>query len=116
MYVSIQHRVAGANIQLVAQLECMKDAGEETKASEAYRSANLSAVKAWSILCSNYRTIAIFVACLARNPLYFFIFEIGFLNAALIALRMMQARRNQQLLARLTHCKDLSPQDMLAAA
>ena len=115
-YVSIQHRVASANIQLVSQLECMKDAGEETKASEAYRSANLSAVKTWSILCSNYRTIAIFVACLAKNPLYFFLFEIGFLNAALIGLRMMQARRNQQLLSGLTHCHDLSLQDALAAA
>jgi len=114
-YLSIQSRVAGANLRLVAQLECMKEAGEEAKVSEAYRGANLSAVKTWSILCSNYRTIAIFIACLAKNPLYFFLFEIGFLNAALIALRMIQARRNQQLLSRLTNCTDTAPQDVVAA-
>ena len=94
----------------------MKEAGEEVRVREAYRSANLSAVKTWSMLCSNYRTIAIFVACLAKNPLYFFLFEISFLNVALIALRIMQARRNQQLLSQLTICTDAAPQDALVAA
>jgi phosphatidylglycerophosphate synthase len=115
-YLSIQHRVAGADTRLVAQLECMKEAGEEVKVTEVYRSANLSAVKTWSILCSNYRTIAVFIACLAKNPLYFFLFELGFLNVALVALRMMQARRNQQLLSRLANCTDAAPRDALAAA
>lgn len=115
-YLSIQSRVAGADPRLIAQFECMKEEGEGKKVSEVYRSTNLSAVKTWSILCSNYRTIAIFIACLAKNPLYFFLFEIGFLNVALVSLRMMQARRNQQLLSRLSNCTDAVPQDMLAAA
>ena len=115
-YLSIQSRVAGADPLLIAQFECMKEEGEGKKVSEVYRSTNLSAVKTWSILCSNYRTMAVFIACLAKNPLYFFLFEIGFLNVALVSLRMMQARRNQQLLSRLSNCTDAVPQDVLAAA
>lgn len=114
--VSIQNSVAGADRQLFAQLESWKDAGETERVSEAYRSVNRSAVKNWSVLSSNYRTIGIFIACLAKNPVYFFLFEIGFLNLSLVLLRIMQSRRNEQLLVRLTNESNLSPSDAFVAA
>lgn len=114
--VSVQNSVAGVNRELFARLEQLKEAGEAEKTSKAYRTANLRAVKTWSIMCSNYRTIAIFIACLAKNPLYFFVFEVGFLNVALVALRMMQAGRNERLLAQLNNCTDNAPQEALVAA
>lgn len=113
-YLRIQNRVAGADPRLVARLESLKHSGQGENVREAYRGANLSAVKAWSVLCSNYRTIGIFVACLAKSPLYFFLFEIVFLNAALVLLRLMQARRNEQLSALLTPIHSSTSRDALA--
>ncbi len=113
-YLRIQHRVTGADPRLVARLEGMKEAGDGAEVNEAFASANLGAVKAWSLLCSNYRTVAIFVACIAANPLYFFLFEIIVLNIALVLLRLMQARRNEQLFARLIQGNSLCSQDAVA--
>ncbi len=114
--ISVQTTVAVSDSPLNARLEVLKDSGDGARVSAAYREVNRSAVKTWSILSSNYRTIAIFVACLAKNPLYFFLFEIGFLNAALVFLRMMQVRRNRKLLSELSNFNDISARGARAAA
>lgn len=98
-YLYVQYRLAGINNELIGSLLELKDGPHAVEMREAYRSTNLRAVKRWSVLSSNYRTIAIFVACLASNPLLFFVFEILFLNAALLALQVMQTRRNRALLS-----------------
>ncbi|MDX1440112.1 MAG: CDP-alcohol phosphatidyltransferase family protein [Rubricoccaceae bacterium] len=114
-YLNMQYRMAGVNLELMASLSSLKSEGQASEMAEAYRAANLKAVKTWSILCSNYRTLAIFVACLAKNPLYFFLFEAGLLNVALVGLRMMQARRNKSLLA-WAASEPAARADVLAAA
>lgn len=114
LYLNLQFRMAGVNHALVNALEAAKAEARGNELQNAYRSTNLDAVKWWSILCSNYRTIAIFAACLAKNPLYFFIFEILFLNSALFALRVMQARKNQVLIA-LLNSDPVAEPDALAA-
>jgi phosphatidylglycerophosphate synthase len=99
-YVSMQHQLAGVDPELEARLaEAVRDPVRGEAAREAYRAANLPAVHRWTILCSNYRTLAIFAAVLLGNPLYFFLFELVVLNAAFLGLRAMQARINDALLA-----------------
>ncbi len=100
-YLRLQHRIAGVDAGLVADLGAARRNGRGAEVAEAYRASHLDLVRRWSVLCSNYRTIAIFVACLAGNPLYFFLFEIALLNPALVALRVAQARANRGLLGRL---------------
>ncbi len=100
-YLRIQHRLAGIDPDLVAEMEsALRDGGERAaEVRAAYRATNLPAIHRWSLLCSNYRTIAIFVACLLGSPLYFFLFEIVGLNAAFAGLRAMQTKRNRALRA-----------------
>ena len=87
------------NVLLPAQLALFRKRSDDQARGEreaevraAYRAVNLDAVRRWSLLCSNYRTIAIFVAALLGSPLYFFLFEIVGLNAAFAGLSAMQAR------------------------
>lgn len=97
-YLRVQFSMAGVNNALLADLErALYEADDESVIRQAYRRYNLSAVKSWSLLCSNYRTLAIFIACLAGNPIYFFLFEIVFLNGAFVWLRYRQSRQNRAL-------------------
>lgn len=99
-YLRVQFRMAGVNTALLADLEqALQETDDQSVIRQAYRRFNLHAVKSWSLLCSNYRTIAIFIACLAGNPVYFFLFEIIVLNGTLIWLRYMQGRQNRALQA-----------------
>ncbi|HMB90892.1 MAG TPA: CDP-alcohol phosphatidyltransferase family protein [Rhodothermales bacterium] len=97
-YLRVQFRMAGVNAMLMADLEqALQETDDQSMIRQAYRQFNLHAVKSWSLLCSNYRTLAIFVACLAGNPVYFFLFEFVLLNATLVWLRYMQGRQNRAL-------------------
>lgn len=98
-YLRVQYRIAGIDAALIGEMErALGESGErEAEVRAAYRATNLDAVRRWSLLCSNYRTIAIFVAALLGSPLYFFLFEIVGLNAAFVGLSAMQARRNRVL-------------------
>jgi phosphatidylglycerophosphate synthase len=99
-YLRIQFRMAGVNTALLADLEqALQETDDQSVIRQAYRRFNLHAVKSWSLLCSNYRTLAIFIACLAGNPVYFFLFEIVLLNGTFVWLRYMQERQNRALQA-----------------
>ncbi len=98
-YLSLQHRIAGIEPALVAGLTAARRNGRGGAVAEAYRAANLGLVRRWSLLCSNYRTLAIFAACLAGSPVYFFLFEVALLNPAFGVLRAAQASRNRALRA-----------------
>lgn len=95
-YLRIQYRLAGIDAALIGEMDrALGEGGErEAEVRAAYRATNLDAVRRWSLLCSNYRTIAIFVAALLGSPLYFFLFEIVGLNAVFVGLSAMQAKRN----------------------
>lgn len=98
LYLKIQHRMARADAALTTALEAvLQEADDEHRIRDAYRSIQRSGVRRWSLLCSNYRTMAIFVACLVGHPLYFFVFEIVVLNAIFVLLMRMQQERNRRL-------------------
>jgi len=104
LYLKIQHRMAHADEALMASLTtALQTADDERQIRDAYRSIHLDSVRRWSLLSSNYRTMAIFAACLAGDPLYFFLFEIVVLNAIFVLLRRMQQKRNQQIRHWLAH-------------
>ena len=56
-------------------------------------------VRCWSLLSANIRTIAIFLACLLANPLYYFLFEIVILNLVMFWLIMRQRQLDRNFLA-----------------
>lgn len=97
-YLHVQYAAAGADSARVSVHRALQDAADPGVVRMAYRHANLDAVRKWAVLCSNYRTLAIFVFCLAGHPLYYFLYEIVVLNAALFLLMRMQRRRNARLL------------------
>ena len=105
-YLHIQYRVAGVDWALLDELHArLGEADGEAEVREAYRAVQRPAVRRWALLCSNYHTLAIFVACLAGSPLAYFLFEIVVLNAVFAGLRYMQARRNKTLRLRLAQAE-----------
>lgn len=102
LYVTVQHRTAEATAPLRQKLEAAQARpGGPAFVREAYRATHLAGIRRWNLLCSNYRTLAIAVACLAGSPLYFFAFEAVGLNATFAALLAMQRRNDRALTARL---------------
>jgi phosphatidylserine synthase len=58
-----------------------------------YRDAFAPAVRRWSVLSSNYRTLGIFICALLHAPLYYFVFEIfGFSPILVVLLARQHAR------------------------
>ena len=99
-YLQMQRRLSAVDARLHARLHAALRKDKD-RARAAYRSVNLKSVHHWSLLCSNYRTVALFVACLAGWPVYFFLFEIVILNAVFAWLVQAQRRRNAALRTRL---------------
>ncbi|MGI9175136.1 MAG: CDP-alcohol phosphatidyltransferase family protein [Rhodothermales bacterium] len=97
-YLHVQYRVAGVDWSLINELEgALCEGDDQAQVREAYRAVQRPAVRRWALLCSNYHTLAIFIACLAGSPLAYFLFEIVVLNAIFAGLRYMQAQRNKTL-------------------
>jgi CDP-alcohol phosphatidyltransferase len=67
----------------------------------AYRRQFASSVHRWSVMCANYRTFGIFIACLIGQPLIFFIWEIVILGVLHIFLISYQRRLNETFVASL---------------
>lgn len=59
---------------------------------ENYRSNFKKTVLAWSLLSANNRTIAIFLSCLAGQPLVYFLFEIIVLTLVMLSLIALNKR------------------------
>ncbi|HWA61477.1 MAG TPA: CDP-alcohol phosphatidyltransferase family protein [Caulobacteraceae bacterium] len=96
LYVGISHLVAPGEAALEAAMGPRLAAGGE-RAAEAraiYRDRHAGLVKASSWLSSNNRTIAAFLAVLASQPSWFFLYELSVLNVALVAVLVARARRN----------------------
>lgn len=107
LYVRVQHAV-GAGSHLREHLETLSsnERGAAERIAATYRRANLAGVRRWNLLCSNYRTVAIAVACLLGNPVIFFAFEVVVLNAVFAGLLIRQRATNQALLAELSESSD----------
>lgn len=117
-YLRLQHGLAGVDADLTAVLSEAHDRAdgpaERLAFHETYRAAHLDAVRRWALLSSNYRTLAIFVAALLGNPVFFFLFEVLVLNAVFVGLRAMQASRNRMLRAWLVGERRPEAQPMLS--
>ncbi len=102
-YDKLQGHVSATNNALEMRLMALSCAGDglNEHAIAAYKEINIPAIKRWSVLSANYRTIAIFVAVLIGNPLYYCLYEIFALSGALALLASMQSRVNKKLLAKL---------------
>lgn len=102
-YVRMQRRTSGINStfrqNLREALEKNPDKADDIRS--LYREVFASGVNTWSIMCANYRTIAIFIACVLAMPIYFFWFEIAILTPALILLVQKQRLLNQLFTLRL---------------
>ncbi|MEO8925642.1 MAG: CDP-alcohol phosphatidyltransferase family protein [Caulobacteraceae bacterium] len=72
-------------------------------ARNLYRQLYAPVVKTSAVLSGNTRTIAAFLSMLIGGPLWFFLFEIGFLNLALAALTLWRRRRDRALPAGLAN-------------
>ncbi|MBT8401994.1 MAG: CDP-alcohol phosphatidyltransferase family protein [Rhodothermia bacterium] len=103
LYVIIQETVAAYDGKLMARLEELKrkEGSQFARVRDLYRSVNMPAVRRWSILSSNYRTLAIFVSVVIGFPLLYFVIEIVALNIVLILLLRMQKRTYATLRRRL---------------
>jgi hypothetical protein len=61
---------------------------------DAYRKQFASSVHKWGIMCANYRTFGIFIACILGQPLIFFIWELAILGVLHYILARYQRRLN----------------------
>lgn len=95
---SVMGNSIGFNRALYAKLDA-NPAGAEIRAR--YRTCFAPAIRHWSILSSNYRTLAIFICAFIRMPILYFAFEIIVLSAALFILGRRQTERATRFLAEL---------------
>lgn len=103
-YVRLQFRLlAGGTVRfhqrLAAALEREPERAESLR--QRYRETFAPAVRRWSVLSANYRTIGLFASALARAPQYYFAFEIVGFSAILAALMLDQQFRYARFLRRL---------------
>lgn len=97
LYLTVQARTGVGALQ--QRLEAVQaEAGGAERVAAAYRATHLAGVRRWNLLCSNYRTIAIAVACLVYSPVAFFVFEGVVLNVVFAALLLMQRKQDAELL------------------
>lgn len=76
---------------LATKLRELSDTDRQ-RALVAYREYHAPMIQSWSIMCANYRTIMIWLACVLGIPAAFFAFEIVVMNVILIALLVGQRR------------------------
>lgn len=102
-YVRMQRCTSGISAQhREALAQALQDHPDKTDDIRAlYREIFAPAVNGWSIMCANYRTIAIFIACVLGQPIYFFWFEIALLTPILVVLLQKQRLSNQLFSLRL---------------
>ena len=93
---SVMGNSVGFNRALYAKLNA-NPAGEAIRAR--YRERFAPAIRHWSILSSNYRTLAIFICAFIRIPGFYFVFEIIVLSAVLFILGRQQSARAASFIA-----------------
>lgn len=103
VYIRMQRLSSGINAPFRKSLREALDNNPHKAAQirELYRKVFAPGVNRWSLLCANYRTIAIFIACILGQPLYFFWFEIAVLTPIMLLLIHKQRLINQLFTLRL---------------
>jgi len=95
-YIRMQYTFSGVDHSFRNSLrELLSLAPEkENEIRTLYRELYAPAVNSWSLLCANYRTLAIFAASIIGEPQYYFWFEVVVLNLTLIFLVQKQKLLN----------------------
>ena len=97
VYLRVQYGVGAADLELMGLLEeALERFAYPEKARQMYRYVHRPLVHRWAIMSSNYRTLAIFIACLYGRPLAFFVFELVVLNLIFLLLVVQLRMRNQR--------------------
>ncbi len=100
IYNWIQIRFSGFDPEVYATLERamhqQSDAAQHIRTD--YRCYFAPVVHCWSILCANYRTYGIFLCCLIRRPVFYFVFEAVVLTLVHIIFVHKQKNWNQTFL------------------
>jgi phosphatidylglycerophosphate synthase len=90
-----------ARVEAAMARPLAEDGRRADAARALYRGLYAPLVRASAVLGGNSRTIAAFLSMLAHTPLWFFLFEIVGLNAALVGLTLWRRRRDNALLTAL---------------
>ncbi len=95
LYVHLQRRVSGVSVELRRRLATLLEREPERAAliRQRYRETFAPAVRRWSVLSANYRTLGIFIGALLTVPQYYFEFEIVGFSAILAVLSLDQRAR-----------------------
>ncbi|WP_321398022.1 CDP-alcohol phosphatidyltransferase family protein [Emcibacter sp.] len=102
-YVKMQYAFSGVETAQRHEIQHLLDKNPE-QAGEIraiYRLVFSRSVKLWSVMCANYRTFAIFIACIIREPVVYFLFEVVILNLVLMILVRKQQKYNRLFLQQL---------------
>ncbi|EGX99698.1 CDP-alcohol phosphatidyltransferase [Nitrospirillum viridazoti Y2] len=103
LYLHLQYLTTGVTVGFHDELAraLAADEARAPKIREAYRAAFAPAVRRWSILSANYRTLGIFIAAAAGRPLLYFWFELVGFSVILAVLLSRQAARSARFLTSL---------------
>lgn len=101
LYIRLQYLVSEADNELMVGERELRGQPDRGSISQSYRLKSLEPVRMWTWLSSNKRTIALSLACIAKLPILFFLYEVILLNGLLIWLRRMQRRTNKNIRAAL---------------
>ncbi|WP_417319426.1 CDP-alcohol phosphatidyltransferase family protein [Emcibacter sp.] len=102
-YVKMQYAFSGVDDVQRREIQHRLDKNPE-QAGEIraiYRLVFSRSVKLWAIMCANYRTFAIFIACIIGEPVVYFLFELVALNMVLAILVRKQKKYNRLFLEQL---------------
>lgn len=95
LYVSVQLMVVGIPAGFDAKMADLlkQNSAQAASIRERYRETFAPAIRRWSILSANYRTIGIFICAALSVPQYYFLFEIFGFSAILAVLLSRQSAR-----------------------
>lgn len=102
-YIGVQFQVAGVAGEFRKRLATVleREPGRASLIRRRYREIFAPAVRRWSVLSANYRTIGIFIGVLLKAPQYYFEFEIVGFSAILAVLIFRQHTCYTQFFERL---------------
>ncbi|MFC7049113.1 CDP-alcohol phosphatidyltransferase family protein [Emcibacter nanhaiensis] len=102
-YVKMQYAFSGVDSAQRHEIQHLLDKNPELAGEirAIYRLVFSRSVKLWSVMCANYRTFAIFIACIIGEPVVYFLFELVVLNVVLMALVHKQKKYNRLFIRQL---------------
>ena len=101
LYLAVSDLSSPCERRTERAMEAAIAAGHAAEARGLYRKRFAPLIKASGIMDSNTRTVAAFLAVLATQPLWLFVFELTALNVALVGLAVARGRANSDLARRL---------------